>query len=116
MTPDTNLTIAAIIEAHRGGAATPVETVLREEEAAVADAKAVAAEGGSQRPLYGVPVAIKDNIDVEGMPTTAACPAYAYPAAADATCVARLRRAGAIVIGKTNLDQFATGLTGTRTP
>ena len=129
-----NLTVAAILEAHRSGAATPAETMaacyarirahddpavfiaLREEAAAVADAKAVAAEGGSQRPLYGVPVAIKDNIDVEGMPTTAACPAYAYPAAADATCVARLRRAGAIVIGKTNLDQFATGLTGTRTP
>jgi allophanate hydrolase len=129
-----NLTVAAILEAHRGGAATPAETMaacyarirahgdpaifiaLREEAHAVADAKAVAAEGGSQRPLYGVPVAIKDNIDVEGMPTTAACPAYAYMAAADATCVARLRRAGAIVIGKTNLDQFATGLTGTRTP
>ena len=134
MTPDTNLTVAAILEAHRSGAATPAETVaacharirahddpavfiaLRKEADAVAEAKAVAAEGGSHRPLYGVPIAIKDNIDVEGMPTTAACPAYAYTAAADATCVARLRRAGAIVIGKTNLDQFATGLTGTRTP
>src|SRR5439155_3569917 len=59
---------------------------------------------------------IKDNIDVEGMATTAACPAFAYQPGKDATVVARLRRAGAIVIGKTNLDQFATGLTGTRTP
>ncbi len=134
MTPDINLTVAAILDAHRSGAATPAETVaasyariraygdpavfitLREEADAIAEAKAIAAEGGPHRPLYGVPVAIKDNIDVEGLPTTAACPAFAYTAAADATCVARLRRAGAIVVGKTNLDQFATGLTGTRTP
>ncbi|HCQ65732.1 MAG TPA: allophanate hydrolase [Rhodobacteraceae bacterium] len=67
-------------------------------------------------PLWGVPFAVKDNIDVAGLPTTAACPAYAYEAAADATVVARLRAAGAIVIGKTNLDQFATGLNGTRSP
>ena len=61
-------------------------------------------------PLDGVPVAVKDNIDVAGLPTTAACPAFAYQPAHDATAVARLRAAGAIVIGKTNLDQFATGL------
>lgn len=67
-------------------------------------------------PLYGVPFAIKDNIDVAGWPTTAACPEFAYTAAADACVVARLRAAGAIVIGKTNLDQFATGLVGTRSP
>lgn len=67
-------------------------------------------------PLYGVPFAIKDNIDVAGWPTTAACPEFAYNAAADACVVARLRAAGAIVIGKTNLDQFATGLVGTRSP
>ena len=67
-------------------------------------------------PLYGVPVAVKDNIDVKGLPTTAACPAFAYTPARDATCVERLRRAGAIIIGKTNLDQFATGLVGVRTP
>ncbi len=64
----------------------------------------------------GVPVAVKDNIDVKGLPTTAACPAFAYAPSQDATCVARLRRAGAIVIGKTNLDQFATGLVGVRSP
>ena len=67
-------------------------------------------------PLYGVPFAVKDNIDVGGLPTTAACPAFAYTAKADATCVARLRAAGAIPIGKTNLDQFATGLVGVRSP
>jgi allophanate hydrolase len=61
-------------------------------------------------------VAIKDNIDAEGLPTTAACPAFAYNPGRDATAVARLRRAGAIVIGKTNLDQFATGLVGVRSP
>src|SRR5262249_11229372 len=67
-------------------------------------------------PLYGIPVAVKDNIDVKGLPTTAACPAFAYQPARDATAVARLREAGAIVIGKTNLDQFATGLVGVRSP
>jgi allophanate hydrolase len=67
-------------------------------------------------PLWGVPFAVKDNIDVAGLPTTAACPAYAYAPASDATVVARLKAAGAIVIGKTNLDQFATGLNGTRSP
>ena len=67
-------------------------------------------------PLWGIPFAVKDNIDVAGMPTTAACPAFAYTPAADATVVALLRAAGAIVVGKTNLDQFATGLVGVRTP
>ncbi|MDH1265059.1 allophanate hydrolase [Pseudomonas sp. GD03944] len=67
-------------------------------------------------PLYGVPFAIKDNIDAAGWTTSAACPAFAYEAEADATVVARLRAAGAILIGKTNLDQFATGLVGTRSP
>ena len=63
-----------------------------------------------------MPVAVKDNIDVAGLPTTAACPAFAYTPDVDATSVARLRAAGAIVIGKTNLDQFATGLVGVRSP
>jgi allophanate hydrolase len=76
-----------------------------------------AVEGDLSRlPLFGVPFAVKDNIDVGGWPTTVACPEFAYLAAADATVVAKLRAAGAIAIGKTNLDQFATGLVGTRSP
>lgn len=67
-------------------------------------------------PLLGIPFAIKDNIDVAGMPTTAACPAFAYQANENATVVTKLLRAGAILIGKTNLDQFATGLVGIRSP
>jgi allophanate hydrolase len=68
------------------------------------------------RPLYGVPFAIKDNIDLEGLPTTAGCPAYSYSPKRNAAVVERLLEAGAIAIGKTNLDQFATGLVGTRSP
>lgn len=67
-------------------------------------------------PLFGIPFAVKDNVDVAGWPTTAACPAFEYIAKQDATAVARLKAAGAMVIGKTNLDQFATGLVGTRSP
>ncbi|HBF32764.1 allophanate hydrolase [Rhizobium sp.] len=67
-------------------------------------------------PLWGIPFAVKDNIDVAGLPTTGGCPAYAYTPEQDATVVARLKAAGALVIGKTNLDQFATGLNGTRSP
>ncbi|MES1925006.1 allophanate hydrolase [Salinisphaera sp. T31B1] len=67
-------------------------------------------------PLYGVPFAVKDNIDVAGLPTTAACPDYAYTPTRSAHAVERLQAAGAILLGKTNLDQFATGLVGTRSP
>jgi allophanate hydrolase len=67
-------------------------------------------------PLFGVPFAVKDNIDVAGLPTTAACPAYAYQPEKSAPLVTRLQEAGAVLIGKTNLDQFATGLSGTRSP
>lgn len=67
-------------------------------------------------PLFGVPFAVKDNIDVAGWPTTAGCPALTYTAQTDAFVVAQLKAAGAVVIGKTNLDQFATGLVGTRSP
>ncbi|MFH1983435.1 MAG: allophanate hydrolase [Pseudomonadota bacterium] len=70
----------------------------------------------AEMPLYGVPFAVKDNIDVAGMPTTAGCPEYAYVPTRSATVVTRLEAAGAVLIGKTNMDQFATGLTGTRSP
>lgn len=70
----------------------------------------------NKKPLWGIPFCVKDNIDVAGMKTTAACPAYTYEAAEDAFCVHLLKEAGAILIGKTNLDQFATGLVGVRTP
>jgi allophanate hydrolase len=127
-------TIAALLDAHRSGAMTPETTIadcfarirahgdpaifitLRDETDARAEAKALAANGNTALPLYGVPVAVKDNIDVKGMPTTAACPDFAYQPTKDATCVTRLKRAGALVIGKTNLDQFATGLVGVRSP
>lgn len=67
-------------------------------------------------PLYGIPFAIKDNIDLAGVPTTAACPAYCYTPERSAPVVAQLIQAGAIPMGKTNLDQFATGLVGVRSP
>ncbi|MDR3436751.1 allophanate hydrolase [Telmatospirillum sp.] len=67
-------------------------------------------------PLWGIPFAVKDNIDVAGMPTTAGCPDFAYTPSRSAHVVERLQAAGAILIGKTNLDQFATGLVGTRSP
>ncbi|WP_237154364.1 allophanate hydrolase [Oryzibacter oryziterrae] len=88
---------------------------LRPREEALAEARALDA-APVRGPLFGVPFAVKDNIDVKGLPTTAACPDYAYEPAEDATVVARLRAAGAIVVGKTNLDQFATGLNGSRSP
>jgi allophanate hydrolase len=127
-------TIAALAAAHRPGAISPAATVahcyqrirdrgdeaifiaLREEADALAQAEALAQSGDREGSLYGVPVAVKDNIDVQGLPTTAACPVFAYDPAVDATCVARLKAAGAVVVGKTNLDQFATGLVGVRTP
>ena len=88
---------------------------LRERQAVQAEGEALA-KRGDVLPLHGIPVAVKDNIDVAGLPTTAACPAFAYLPERDATAVARLRAAGALIIGKTNLDQFATGLVGTRSP
>ena len=70
----------------------------------------------AQKPLWGIPFAVKDNIDLAGVPTTAGCPAYAYTPEQSATVVAKLIDAGAFPVGKTNLDQFATGLVGTRSP
>ncbi len=87
-------------------------------EAILAAARAVDARvaAGEHLPLAGVPYAAKDNIDVTGFETTAACPAFAYRPEASATVTARLAAAGAICMGKTNLDQFATGLVGVRSP
>jgi allophanate hydrolase len=127
-------TVGDILNVYRTGAAKPEDIVarsferirahndpavfiaLREEADVLAEARALAHTGDTALPLYGIPISVKDNIDVRGLPTTAACPAYSYRPARDAACVARLREAGAIVVGKTNLDQFATGLVGVRTP
>ncbi|WYY20980.1 allophanate hydrolase [Gordonia malaquae] len=90
-----------------------VFVTLRAQADVEADYAAALATGG---PLAGMVLAVKDNVDVEGLPTTAACPGYEYHPSVDAEAVAALRAAGATVIGKTNLDQFATGLVGTRSP
>ncbi len=91
---------------------------LRRSEEALADAAAIDARvaRGEALALAGTTFAVKDNIDAAGLPTTAACPDYAYRPTLDSPSVASLRAAGAILLGKTNLDQFATGLTGTRSP
>jgi allophanate hydrolase len=78
--------------------------------------RALTVETNNGLPLAGMTFAVKDNIDVGGIPTTAGCPAYAYTPSSSATVVRRLEDAGAILIGKTNMDQFATGLVGTRSP
>src|SRR5438093_10761380 len=80
------------------------------------DAEVAAELERGQGPLAGVRLAVKDNVDAAGLPTTAACPEFAYQPERDAPAVAALRAAGAVVVGKTNLDQFATGLVGTRSP
>ncbi|WP_258037405.1 allophanate hydrolase [Streptomyces sp. SM14] len=91
---------------------------LRPREETLADARAVDARvrSGERLPLAGLLVAVKDNVDVAGLPTTAGCPAFAYRPEESATAVRRLTDAGAVVLGKTNMDQFATGLVGTRSP
>ena len=128
-------TIAAILDAHRTGAATPAATIaacyarirahgdpavfisLRDEEDALAQARALAAQGSRDRPLYGIPVAVKDNIDVARSRHHGRVSGLCLcPRARTQPAVARLQAAGAIIIGKTNLDQFATGLVGVRSP
>lgn len=95
----------------------PVWISLVDREESLARARALEADRAARAlPLYGIPFAVKDNFDVAGMKTTAACPAFARAAAETATVVERLLAAGAILIGKTNMDQFATGLVGTRSP
>src|SRR5262245_14697282 len=135
MAADQPETVAAIVAAHRAGTMTPAQTIarsfqrirdhgdpavfisLRDETDAIAEADKLAAQkDAAALPLFGVPVAVKDNIDALGFSTTAACPAFSYAPTRDSTVVERLRASGAIIIGKTNLDQFATGLVGVRSP
>ncbi|WP_296666385.1 allophanate hydrolase [Demequina sp.] len=131
--------IAALLEAYRSGAtdavamvelayeriaswcddAVWISVVARDEALAAAAALPVDEAGKPDLtglPLYGIPFAVKDNIDVSGLPTTAACAAFAYRPERSATLVEALLAAGAILIGKNNLDQFATGLSGMRSP
>ena len=132
MSPDQPLTLADWRAAYARPGATPRALlapllarrsagdpawILRCDEAFIdAQLDALAGRSPDALPLYGVPFAVKDNIDVAGLPTTAACPEFAYTPARSATVVRRLAAAGAVLVGKTNLDQFATGLVGTRSP
>jgi len=108
--------VQATIAADRAHADPAIWIARVPDEALLARARVLEAEGAQGRPLWGVPVAVKDNIDVAGLPTTAACPGYSYVPTENAFAVQRLLDAGAIVVGKTNLDQFATGLVGVRSP
>ncbi|HSY07716.1 MAG TPA: amidase family protein, partial [Steroidobacteraceae bacterium] len=132
--PARSLAIADLAAAYREGRTTPQQIVraayervaaarnrgiwisLLPLERALEQAEALGACDPTAQPLYGIPFAVKDNMDLAGLPTTAACPAFAYSPQESAFVVSRLIKAGAIPIGKTNLDQFATGLVGTRSP
>ncbi|RWL46910.1 MAG: allophanate hydrolase [Mesorhizobium sp.] len=130
---DIRFDIASLHTAYQSGLgiAEVIDTVLARIEAArdpgifihlatraemLAEAEALGSFDPVAKPLWGIPFAVKDNVDVADMPTTAACAEYAYTPDKDATVVAKLKAAGAFVVGKTNLDQFATGLVGVRTP
>ena len=134
MPPPDNLLISYLRDSYRSGRLAPagvIEALL--EQSSESDPHNVwitrlsrervmtyvtALEGRSQAelPLYGIPFVIKDNIDLTGVPTTAGCPSFAYTPTRSATVVQKLIAAGAIPLGKTNLDQFATGLVGSRSP
>src|SRR6516165_5834667 len=134
MTAIPSLLISELLAGYRAGLFSPVEIIeqllsaqrtrperyewvaLLPEASVRQRAQALAALKPDSLPLYGVPFAIKDNIDLADLPTTAGCREYAYAPDTSATVVERLIAAGAIPIGKTALDQFATGLTGTRSP
>jgi allophanate hydrolase len=113
------LRVADVIEELllRGAAADPAIWITRfPREAVLSRVAALEPLDPDTLPLYGIPFVIKDNIDLAGVPTTAGCPGFAYTPAESAPVVARLLAAGAILLGKTNLDQFATGLVGIRSP
>jgi allophanate hydrolase len=133
--PTIGPSVAEILASHAGGTGSPTKTAARVADAIaargddgtwlstvprdqlLATAEAIEKRPGARTlPLYGVPFGVKDSIDVEGVPTTLSCPEYAYVASTTAPVVRRLLDAGALYVGKTNLDQFATGLNGTRTP
>ncbi|WP_411888006.1 allophanate hydrolase [Hydrocarboniphaga effusa] len=133
--PDADLSLATLRSAYRSGALTPRRLLhellgrarelnqryrlyihLLDEAELEPYLAALEARDPASLPLYGIPFAIKDNIDLAGIPTTAACPAYAYTPERSASVVQRLVELGAIPTGKTNLDQFATGLNGQRSP
>jgi allophanate hydrolase len=133
--PSIGPSVAEVLQSHAGGSGSPTKTARRvadtiaargddgtwlstvsREELLDAAAAIENRSGARALPLYGVPFAVKDSIDVAGVPTTLSCPDYAYVADKTAPCVQRLLNAGALYVGKTNLDQFATGLNGTRTP
>lgn len=127
------LDLASLRVAYAAGTATPEAIVqaiypglqasssafihLEPLEALLSRCAELAAQGADQQgPLWGVPFAVKDNIDVAGVPSTAACPAFSYTPKKSAPCVEALLAAGGVMVGKTNMDQFAAGLVGTRTP
>ncbi len=117
----TPLQLLDVIEARLAAAGDDAVWISRIPSAGLRDTasaleRRAAREGVASMPLYGIPFAVKDNIDAAGLPTTAACPAFAYTPERSAAAVERLLAAGALLIGKTNLDQFATGLVGTRSP
>src|SRR4051812_9528101 len=133
--PSIGPSVAETLASHASGTGSPTKTAARVADAIAArgddgtwlstvprDQLLAAAEEIEKRPsartlpLYGVPFGVKDSIDVQGVPTTLSCPDYAYVASTTAPVVRRLLDAGALYVGKTNLDQFATGLNGTRTP
>jgi allophanate hydrolase len=110
-------TVAREIHARIEAAGDPgIFIALRGLPELMADAAALPPFDPKVFPLWGIPFAVKDNIDVAGLPTTAACPAFAYTPEQTASAVQRLLAAGALLVGKTNLDQFATGLVGVRSP
>ncbi|RZI92160.1 MAG: allophanate hydrolase, partial [Microbacterium sp.] len=130
----TGLSVDVLLQRYRSGSSDPVEVLgevldritargedgtwisLVDPAEVLARAAALDPARLDELPLFGVPFAVKDNVDVAGLVTTAACPEFAYVAEVSAPLVDRLLAAGAVLVGKTNLDQFATGLNGTRSP